>query len=263
VVRCGDEVTAGAHALADPRVPAIRRCTRPAVDTWAASASACGVGGAAGQHAPSRPAVDPCPCGGCPLLDVGGPVPVGRGATADRVDRAAACGRSARRAPEARTPLPAHLRAHHAGGLRPVGGPPPAARRRRVPGAGQVAHAGAHPGRRRVDPQPRRAGPPRRALWRRHGGCSPAATPICCSREPTGGFWSRTPTFVARCGPRVWPGGLLVDGEVVGTWRRAEAAMTIQPWRPLSRGEPDAVAAEAASLPLPGVQGRIVVRWDA
>jgi Winged helix DNA-binding domain len=62
--------------------------------------------------------------------------------------------------------------------------------------------------------------------------------------------------------PRVWPGGLLVDGEVVGTWRRADTAMTIQPWRPLSRGERDAVASEAASLPLPGIQGRIVVRWD-
>ena len=63
--------------------------------------------------------------------------------------------------------------------------------------------------------------------------------------------------------PRVWPGGLLVDGEVAGTWRRADAVMTIQPWRPLSGGERDAVAAEAASLPLPGVQGRIVVRWDS
>ena len=63
--------------------------------------------------------------------------------------------------------------------------------------------------------------------------------------------------------PRVWPGGLLVDGEVVGTWRRADATMTTQPWRPLSQRERDAVAAEAASLPLPGVQGRIVVRWDS
>jgi len=62
--------------------------------------------------------------------------------------------------------------------------------------------------------------------------------------------------------PRVWPGGVLVDGEVAGTWRRADAAMTIQPWRPLSGGERDAVAAEATSLPLPGLQGRIVVRWD-
>jgi Winged helix DNA-binding domain len=62
--------------------------------------------------------------------------------------------------------------------------------------------------------------------------------------------------------PRVWPGGVLVDGEIVGTWRRAGAAMTIQPWRPLPRGERDAVAAEAAALPLPDLQGRIVVRWD-
>ena len=62
--------------------------------------------------------------------------------------------------------------------------------------------------------------------------------------------------------PRVWPGGLLVDGELAGTWRRADAAMMIKPWRPLSGSERDAVAAEAASLPLPGVQGRIVVRWD-
>jgi hypothetical protein len=60
----------------------------------------------------------------------------------------------------------------------------------------------------------------------------------------------------------VWPGGLLVDGGLAGTWRRADATMTIQPWRPLSPRERDVVAAEAAALPLPGVQGRIVVRWD-
>ena len=62
--------------------------------------------------------------------------------------------------------------------------------------------------------------------------------------------------------PRVWPGGLLVDGELAGTWRRADAVMTIQPWRPLSAAEREAVAAEAASLPLPGLRGRITVRWD-
>jgi Winged helix DNA-binding domain len=62
--------------------------------------------------------------------------------------------------------------------------------------------------------------------------------------------------------PRVWPGGLLIDGEVAGTWRRADTAMTVQPWRRLSPTERDAVAAEIASLPIPGVQGRIVLRWD-
>ena len=63
--------------------------------------------------------------------------------------------------------------------------------------------------------------------------------------------------------PRVWPGGLLVGGEIAGTWRRADTVMTVQAWRPLSRAERDAVAAEAESLPLPGIGGRrIAVRWD-
>jgi hypothetical protein len=62
--------------------------------------------------------------------------------------------------------------------------------------------------------------------------------------------------------PRVWPGGLLVGGEIAGTWRRAGPAMTVQPWRRLSRAEQDAVVAEAESLPLPGTGRRIVVRWD-
>jgi hypothetical protein len=61
---------------------------------------------------------------------------------------------------------------------------------------------------------------------------------------------------------RVWPGGLLVDGELAGTWRRADAVLTVQPWRPLSRAERAAVEAEAGSLPLPGLQGRLTVRWE-
>jgi hypothetical protein len=62
--------------------------------------------------------------------------------------------------------------------------------------------------------------------------------------------------------PRVWPGALLVEGEVVGTWRRAERTVTVQTWRRLSRAARDAVEAEAESLPLPGMRGRIVLRWD-
>jgi hypothetical protein len=58
---------------------------------------------------------------------------------------------------------------------------------------------------------------------------------------------------------RVWPGALLVKGEVVGTWRRADETVTVQTWRRLSRAARDAVEAEATSLPLPG---RIVVRWN-
>lgn len=62
--------------------------------------------------------------------------------------------------------------------------------------------------------------------------------------------------------PRVWPGGLLVNGEISGTWRRADATMTVHPWRRLSRAERDAAAGEAESFPLPGVTGRIAVRWE-
>ena len=63
--------------------------------------------------------------------------------------------------------------------------------------------------------------------------------------------------------PRVWPGAVLVAGEIVGTWRRAQANLTIDPWRRLSRTERELVEAEAQSLPLPEVEGRIRVRWDA
>jgi hypothetical protein len=62
--------------------------------------------------------------------------------------------------------------------------------------------------------------------------------------------------------PRVWPGALLVEGEIVGTWRRAHETVTIQTWRRLPRPARDAVEAEAGSLPLPGVQRSIGVRWD-
>jgi hypothetical protein len=61
---------------------------------------------------------------------------------------------------------------------------------------------------------------------------------------------------------RVWPGALLVEGDFVGTWRRAEGTVAIQTWRRLSRRARDAVGSEAASLPLPGLRGPIVVRWD-
>jgi hypothetical protein len=61
---------------------------------------------------------------------------------------------------------------------------------------------------------------------------------------------------------RVWPGALLVGGEVVGTWRWVEGTRTIQTWCRLSRAERAAGEAEASSLPLPGLRGQIVVRWS-
>ncbi len=60
---------------------------------------------------------------------------------------------------------------------------------------------------------------------------------------------------------RVWPGAVLVGGDLVGTWRRADRDITIQSWQPLSRVEREAVEAEAESLPLPGLGSPIQVRW--
>ena len=62
--------------------------------------------------------------------------------------------------------------------------------------------------------------------------------------------------------PRVWPGALLVAGTVVGTWRRAQARVTIRTWQRLSPATRRAVVAEAESLPLPDAAGRMTVEWD-
>ena len=62
--------------------------------------------------------------------------------------------------------------------------------------------------------------------------------------------------------PRVWPGAVLVDGKVVGTWRRDQGRLTVSAWQRLTRAARDAVVAEAESLPLPDVAGRIVVAWS-
>jgi len=62
--------------------------------------------------------------------------------------------------------------------------------------------------------------------------------------------------------PRVWPGAVLVAGEIVGTWRRVQRTMTIQAWQRLSRAAREAVLAEAESLPLPDAGGRMAVHWS-
>ena len=62
--------------------------------------------------------------------------------------------------------------------------------------------------------------------------------------------------------PRVWPGALLVEGEIRGTWRRAKRTVRIDPWVRLSRTTREAVEAEAGALPLPGIDGGIEVVWS-
>jgi hypothetical protein len=62
---------------------------------------------------------------------------------------------------------------------------------------------------------------------------------------------------------RVWPGALLVEGEIRGTWRRAKHVMRIDTWSALSRAARNAVEAEAAALPLPGVDRVVDVAWNS
>jgi Winged helix DNA-binding domain len=61
---------------------------------------------------------------------------------------------------------------------------------------------------------------------------------------------------------RVWPGALLVEGEIRGTWRRSQHTVRIDAWARLSRARRNAVEAEAGALPLPGVDRRIDVVWN-
>jgi hypothetical protein len=63
--------------------------------------------------------------------------------------------------------------------------------------------------------------------------------------------------------PRVWPGALLVAGEIRGTWRRAQHTVRIDAWARLSREARDAIEAEANSLPLPTTGRPIEVVWSA
>jgi hypothetical protein len=62
--------------------------------------------------------------------------------------------------------------------------------------------------------------------------------------------------------PRVWPGALLVEGEIRGTWRRAQHTVRIDAWTRLTRAMRAAIETEAGALPLPGVDRGIDVVWS-
>jgi hypothetical protein len=62
---------------------------------------------------------------------------------------------------------------------------------------------------------------------------------------------------------RVWPGAVLVGGDIVGTWRRSGRQVTVTPWQRLAPSARQAIETEAAALPLPGAPGAVVLRWEA
>jgi hypothetical protein len=59
----------------------------------------------------------------------------------------------------------------------------------------------------------------------------------------------------------VWPGALLVDGEIRGTWRRSQDTVRIGARERLPRAARDAIEAEAGALPLPGLDRPVEVVW--
>jgi winged helix DNA-binding protein len=61
---------------------------------------------------------------------------------------------------------------------------------------------------------------------------------------------------------RVWPGALLVDGAIRGTWRRSQHTVRIDAWERLPRAARDAIEAEAGALPLPGLDRPVEVVWN-
>ena len=63
--------------------------------------------------------------------------------------------------------------------------------------------------------------------------------------------------------PRVWPGAVLVHGQVVGTWRRVARKMSVRLWRRVSPAAREAVVAEAESLPLPDPGERTAVTFGS
>lgn len=61
---------------------------------------------------------------------------------------------------------------------------------------------------------------------------------------------------------RVWPGAVLLNGEIVGTWRRSGHKVAVHPWQAFSRAVRESIETEAASMPLAGIDRPISVTWE-
>ena len=189
--------------------------------------------------------------------------PVGRGAPAHHLDRAAAGRRPSRRAPRARPPVPARLRSGNARGVRPVGRDRPRGRHAAFDALGESLTPVRTPvgdawiltrtSRRSAPPADprhvRAASPERRRLLPPAGSRSGAPGPR--PRPPSRAL---DPSSLARRRPR----GRRDRRDVAARGRR----LTVQSWRRLSLAEREAVEAEAESMPLPGIDRRITISWD-
>src|SRR5256712_1205563 len=77
----------------------------------------------------------------------------------------------------------------------------------------------------------------------------PAGDPFLASADR--GLLVPEPRFRSELWPKsVWPGALLVNGELVGTWRRQLGRVTVRAWRPLEPEVTEAVEDEVSSMPI-------------
>src|SRR6266568_2910875 len=69
------------------------------------------------------------------------------------------------------------------------------------------------------------------------------------------------PRFRSQLWPNsVWPGALMVHGELVGTWRRQVGRVTLRAWRPLEPDVREAVEEEVSGMPIESATKE--VRWS-
>ena len=69
------------------------------------------------------------------------------------------------------------------------------------------------------------------------------------------------PRFRSELWPKsVWPGALMVNGEILGTWRRQVGRVTVRAWRPLESEVKHAVEEEVSGMPIESA--RKEVRWS-
>jgi Winged helix DNA-binding domain len=87
----------------------------------------------------------------------------------------------------------------------------------------------------------------------------PAGDPFLASADRT--LLVPQPRFRSELWPNsVWPGALLVNGDLVGTWRRQVGRVTVRAWRPLEPEVKEAVEEEVSRMPIESATKE--VRWS-
>ena len=87
----------------------------------------------------------------------------------------------------------------------------------------------------------------------------PAGDPYLASADRT--LLVPQPRLRSELWPKsVWPGSLLVNGALLGTWRRQLGRVTVRAWRPLGADVKEAVEEEVSGMPIESA--RKEVRWS-